>query len=505
MKRMFAAAAAAAAATATAAAMATATAATAAATATAIATALPAVHLSPLGLDSSGATPWHFSPIWFVLLSVVLPAVLWAALAWKRVLEEDPHRLRRAGSRDLRRLLARLQRAGGTPRAVDLHAWFQAAARTWDVRVSTPTASELNRSLSGLGGDTSTQTRWLDLWKNAERRLYAADSALSASWVQETTAVANEVRIPPRQHWFPGRVRHWLPSAAAGVCACVLLASPGNGLLAAEGDAPTAPGAASPMGQQASSSAADDAEPAPDDKQALTLSAESAAALKDAQVPANKALRADWNNWPAHYDIAVQQMVQGNVDYAVAHLTAAFLQHPASGEVQDNLRWSLQQAGSMDPTLRRLLYGAWFQRYPALLSPASWQMLGMLASLLIGAGLCALVLPIYTTRRTHALRRSGRWAVVVGIALLAVSVTSWNAWGDLHRPNAAMLVEGINLSPAPTDLVKDRETLPMRAGALTLTQATFLGWKQVQLLGLPGGKVTGWVRSPYVMPLYAMD
>ncbi|MEJ1966083.1 MAG: VWA domain-containing protein [Gammaproteobacteria bacterium] len=94
----------------------------------------PAVHLSPLGLDSGGATPWDFSPIWFVLLSVVLPAVLWAALAWRRALEEDPYRLRRAGSRELRRLLTRLQRGGGTPLPVDLHAWFQAAARTWGVR-----------------------------------------------------------------------------------------------------------------------------------------------------------------------------------------------------------------------------------------------------------------------------------------------------------------------------------------------------------------------------------
>jgi hypothetical protein len=270
-------------------------------------------------------------------------------------------------------------------------------------------------------------------------------------------------------------------------------------LLAAEGDASPAPGAASPAGQQASQSAQEDAKPA------LAQDAKSAAALRDAQGPANKALRADWNNWAAHYDIAAQQMVQGNMDYAVAHLTAAFLQHPVSGDVQDNLRWSLQQAGSMDPTLRRLLYGAWFQRYPALLSPASWQRLGLLCGLLIGGGLCALVLPIYTTRRGHELRLTGRWIVVTGIALLAVSMMSWNAWGDLHRPNAAMLVEGINLSPAPTDLVKDRETLPMTAGSLTLSQATFLGWKQVELLGLPGGKVAGWVRSPYVMPLYATN
>ncbi len=288
----------------------------------------------------------------------------------------------------------------------------------------------------------------------------------------------------------------------------MLLAGPCNGLRAAEGVLSDAPGGASAPDRKAEKAEAEEKlgpGPAEDDKPALAQDAQSAAALRDAQGPANQALRADWNNWAAHYDIAAQQMAQGNTDYAVAHLTAAFLQHPVSGDVQDNLRWSLQQAGSMDPTLSRLLYGAWFQRYPALLSPASWQRLGLLAGLLIGGGLCALVLPIYTTRREYELRLTGRWAVLAGIALLAVSVLSWNAWGDLHRPNVAMLVEGINLSPAPTDLVKDRETLPMTAGSLTLSQATFLGWKQEQLLGFPGGKVAGWVRSPYVMPLYATN
>jgi hypothetical protein len=435
-------------------------------------------------------------------LSVVLPAILWTALAWKRALEEDPHRHRRAGSRELRKLLSRLQRAGGTPRPVDLHAWFQAAARTWGVRVSTPTEGELNRSLSALDGDAATQARWRNLWKNAERRLYSADSTLSPDWVRETAAVAEQVRIPPRKHWFPGRVRHWLPSVAAGVCACALLAGPYQGLLAHEEDESHA---SSPAVRK--SERTEEAKPVPAQEviPALVQDPKSAAALRNAQGPANKALRADWNNWAAHYDIAAQQMVQGNMDYAVAHLTAAFLQHPASGDVQDNLRWSLQQAGSMDPTLRRLLYGAWFQRYPALLPPASWQKLGLLASLMIGGGLCALVVPIYTNRGEPALRLAGRSAVIAGITLLAVAAMSWNAWGDLHRPNVAMLVEGINLSPAPTDLVKDRETLPMTAGSLTLFQRSFLGWKQVELLGLPGGKVTGWVRSPYAMPLYATD
>ncbi len=153
----------------------------------------PNVHLSPLALDAAGATPWDFSPIWFALLAMVLPAILWTALAWKRALEEDPYRLRRAGRRELRKLLTRLQRGGGTPRPADLYAWFQAAARTWGVRVSTPTEVELK--LSELDGDAATQARWRELWK--KRRAPLIRGGFNA--VTQLGA-GNHCRREPGQH-----------------------------------------------------------------------------------------------------------------------------------------------------------------------------------------------------------------------------------------------------------------------------------------------------------------
>jgi hypothetical protein len=431
----------------------------------------PPVHLTPLPLNVGGVSPWGFSPAWFGLLAVGLPALLWVGLAWKRALEEDPNGPRRASSRELRRMLARVQRAGGAPRPKDLYDWSQAAARTWGVYVSTPTGSQVSHSLSSLEGDAATQVRWYELWKSSERHLYAVGASLPPGWVQDATMAAKQVRIPPRKHWLPMRLRHWLPSLTAALCACTILAGACNVLRAAESASPA-------------------------------LDAKAAAALSAAQSPAAQALRADWNNWAAHYNVATQQMVQGNVDYAVAHLTAALLQHPSYEVVQDNLRWSLQQAGTMDPTLRRLLYGAWFQRYPVLLSPVGWQRLGFAGGLLAGAGLCALVLQLYGARRQRVLQTGGRWAVVLGVVPLVASVMAWNTWGDLHRPNVAMLVEGVNLSPAPTDLVNDRETSPAGAGSLALSQASFLGWRQARLVGVPG-KVSGWTRAAFVMPLYA--
>jgi hypothetical protein len=434
----------------------------------------PPLHLAPLPLNAGGTTPFSFSPAWFALIALGLPLALWAGLAWRRALDEDPSRLRRAGRRELQRLLARVRRAGGTPRSVDLHGWCQAAAHVWGVRVAAPTELQLSRALDS---DASAQARWRELWTCTERSLYARNSRLPPDWMQKTAVATAQLRIPPRRNWLPNRLRHWLPSLASTLCVCAIVAG-GNTASRAATDLPEG---AAPM-----------------------LDAKAAAALGAMQGRAGMALHADWNNWAAHFDVAAQQMVQGNSNYAMAHLTAAFLQHPSSVAVRDNLRWSLQQAGVMDPTLDRLLYGAWFQRYPSMLSPASWQRLGLVASLLIGGGLCALAVSLYMARNQSDLRRAARWTVVAGVVSLMLSVLAWNAWGDLHRRNVAMLVQEINLSPIPTDLVTEQETQSMGAGSVVLTRSSFLGWRRVQIVGLPGA-VSGWTRAAAVMPLYAAD
>ncbi len=76
---------------------------------------------------------------------------------------------------------------------------------------------------------------------------------------------------------------------------------------------------------------------------------------------------------------------------------------------------------------------------------------------------------------------------------------------SFNRPNVAMVEEH---QPQPGTLPtwsRNRETLPMTARSLTLTRSTFLSWKRVELPGLPGGRISGWVRSSYVMPLYETD
>ena len=433
------------------------------------------VHFAPLPLHGAGATPWSFSPAWFALLGAGLPLPLWISLALWRAWEDDPDRLRRAGRRELQRLLARMRR-GGTPRPADLHAWCRASAHAWDIRAAAPTKEQLSRSLGVLDGDHRDVARWRALWQGAERNLYAADARLPPEWLSESIAAAERLHIPSRRNWLPKRLRHWWPALASALCIGALMVA-GPDLRAAAG---------------ATEGAAD----VPD--------ARTAAALRAVQRSAGEALRRNWNDWAAHYDIGAQQLAQGNSGYAAAHLTAAFLQRPASAAVRDDLRWSLQQASVVDPTLSRLLYGAWFQRYPALLSPASWQRLGLVSGLMIGFALCGLVLSLYLARTTRSWRRAACWVAAAGIIGLVVSTLAWRAWGDLHRPDVAMLVESINLSPIPSDLVTEAETQSVAADSMVLTQKSFLGWRRVRIIGV-SGVTDGWTRSRFVMPLYAPD
>lgn len=444
----------------------------------------PPVHFEPLAPHAGALIPWAIHPGWFTLLALGLAALLWAGLAFKRALDEDPYRLRRAGRYELKRLMSRLKRAGGVLRPVDLHAWCQAAARAWGVRVSAPTGTQVVRSMDALNADVAQQHRWMRLWHSAERALYAAGGTPAHSWVEETCAAAEEVEVPPRQNWLPKSRHHWLPHLAVWLCVLPMLGGP-----IGVSPAHSTPPAASAPPPAAQSTAA----PAPD--------AQMAAGLAAAQGPALRALQSHWDDWAAHYDVGTQQLAHGNWNYAVAHLSAAFVQHPSSTRVRDNLRYVLQVSGTMDPTLRRLLYGAWFQSYPAWLSPAAWQRLGLLAALLAGSGLCAGVLSLYERRYSRELRLYGSWSVSVCAATILVCVMAWNGWGELHRADITMLVDGINLSPVPTDLVPEQETSPVSPGALALPAQAFLDWRQVRIIGVPG-VASGWVRGGSIMPLY---
>jgi hypothetical protein len=417
-------------------------------------------HLDPLPLGQMGVTPWHFNPAWFVLLGIALPALIWLGFAWKRALDEDPYRLRRSGLRELRRLLVRVRHSGSIPQPHHLHRWCHATARTWDIRVSAPTGVQLTQSLQTLTQDRACASAWRELWSMTERGLYGADAPPPTDWLDRATEMAAKVRVPKRERWLPDRLSHWLPSIT-GTRLVVLCAT---------------------TCFIAGLARADQASPA---------------ALRDAQKSAVTALRAHWNDWAAHYNIAAAQIQAGNWNLAVAHAADAFLLHPASRDNRDNLRLAIQQAGTMDPTLRRLLYGAWFQQFPVLLSPAGWQRVALVSSLILAAGLTALVIALYVPEHRRPVGLAGGSGAAVGALSLGLAVVAFTDYGTLSRPCAGMLLESVNLTPSPTELVPEQETSPAAPGSVVLAGHSFLGWQQVS-----SANISGWVRKNAVMPFY---
>lgn len=422
----------------------------------------PPVHYDALPLGSNGNTPSALNPAWLLLLALVLPAATWIGLAWKRALDEDPTRLRRSGVRELRKLLARMRRANGALEPQYLHAWLRAAARTWGVGVSAPTGKQVTQAALSLTGDEAVTRNWRELWQATERGLFAAGGKAPNGWLDDASKAAAAVVPPRRERLFPNRLAYWIPSLAAATLAmsCFMSVQPAH----ADVD-------------------------------------EAAAAIVDlttANEAALKALEANWNDWAAHYNIAAYNIQHENWNAAIAHATASFLLNPSAKETRDNLRYAITQAQAVDSTLRPMLFGSWYQRIPALLSASGWQRLGLFAGLLLTASLTALVLSIYLPMRKPLLIGGGS-GIAAGLLLMMLAIGSWNAYGKLHDASACILLQPINLSPAPTDLVPREETSPANAGTIVQTRRSFLTWSQIAI----DQDHVGWVRRTAVMPLYA--
>jgi len=423
--------------------------------------------MEPLPLGELSVTPWSFSPLWCLAMAVAIPGAVWLLLAWRRALLDCPNRIRRAGVKELRRLLRDVRRLDGTPGPAHLHGWLRAAARVWDVRTSAPGVSEVSQAAHALSGDETVSARWRDLWHATERGLYATEARATQNWFEHAVDAAASVGMPKRERLFPNRLAHWLPSIGVALFLVTCLLPP-----AIDADVPLS----SPTATQPATSRMP----------------------PEVQQAAHSALDANWNDWAAHHNLAALHTQEGELNLAIAHATAAFVQHPAATATRNTLLAALGETQTVDPNLRRLLSGAWYERAPTLLSAAGWQRLALASGLILATGLSVMVFAMYAPG-TPRLLWAGRGGFAVGALLLIAAISSWNAYGALNQPAAAVLVQAANVSPSPTDLVPVEETRPLAAGAVVLTHRSFLGWQEVS----SGPDASGWIRSSAVMPLYA--
>jgi len=448
--------------------------------------------MQPLPLGEVAATPWSLSPFWFIALALVIPASLWLGLAWRRALLECPNRLRRTGIREMQRLLKSLQRADAPPLPVHLHAWLRATARAWDIRTSAPCVSEVSKAAHAISGDAAVSSRWHKLWATTEHGLYGPNVQPTRDWLQDATSVAATLDMPKRERFFPNRLGHWLPSVAGAVLVAVMIGSTQS--LAdvpwsapADANATSTSGLGVPPSPTAETAMATQPEDPPED-----LAPEVAEA-------AEAALESNWNDWAAHRNLAAYEAQQGELNSAIAHAAAAFVQHPSGSDTRDVLLAALGETEVIDRNLRRLLSGAWYERAPTLLSPAGWQRLALLAALVTAAGLSVMVFSLYSRSWRNVFVWSGRGVAALGAIVLVASVAGWNAYGAFSNPEAAMLVQNTNVTPVPTDLVPTEETSPLSAGSVVIAGRSFLGWRKVEA----EREISGWVRDDALMTLYA--
>jgi hypothetical protein len=448
--------------------------------------------MQSLPLGELAATPWSLSPFWFIAWALGVPALLWLGLAWRRALLECPNRIRRAGIKEMRRLLKSLQRSDAAPRPAHLHAWLRATARVWNIRTSAPCVGEVTQAAQAVSGDSTVSSRWTELWQTTEHGLYGPNDPPKRDWLQHATAVAATVDMPKRERLFPNRLGHWLPSLAAAMFIAIAFGSQSFADVPWSSPPATSTATASAEPEVASHPLAEEQVDAPSEPLAEEVAEQAEAALKG-----------DWNDWAAHRNLAVYQTQQGELNLAIAHAAAAFIQHPTGSDTRDALLAALGETEFVDRTLQQMLAGTWYQRAPTMLSPAGWQRLALFAALLTAGGCGVLVLSLYSGRQLQPFRSvvswSGRGVAALGAILLVAALASWNSYGAFGHPEAAILVQNANASPVPTDLVPTEETSPLSAGSVVIVGPSFLGWRKVEA----EREISGWVRGNVLMPLYA--
>jgi hypothetical protein len=427
------------------------------------------------------AIPWALHPAWFALVAVLPPALVWLVCAWRRAYASDPAARRRAGIRELRRLLARVRRTGEV-RHEHLHAWRRAVARTWNVSRSAPTAEDIARAQLAITGDEDQTREWQTLWLASERALFGTAAAPSPDWLERAWAAAAALRVPERTRRFPNRLQDWVPAAVVVLVATSVVAtsSVGPATAAAPGDSgnrPAAAGVAPDAGREAGA-------------------ADAAAAR----------LTRRWNDPAAHHALALAHAAREDWNASLVHAVAAFAQAP-SHATRTTLRSALDHNEVAARQLQPLLAGRWYERLPAYASPASWQRSALAAALVAAALLSTLVAAAYVTTpgalaqvRRWRLRELAAGGAAIALVVIGASVYSWSAYGLLREPDAAIGLQSANASPVPSDLVPEEETSPFVAGTLVRQRATFLGWRRVE----SASGATGWVRREVVRSVYGV-
>lgn len=418
----------------------------------------PPLPLDPVASGARGGVPWS-QAVLAVAAAVPFGGLLvwWLALARRRSGLTDPQRARRDAFGLVADLTARI--AGGVSSSELPHvlfAWQRALAVVLDLPAGTATAAQLEAVIAAREG--SVAERWIPLWREADRVIYAAGAVLPTDWATRAEAALRVSRLRP-QPWLTAlQPRNLFPIAAL----VLLLVTDVSALRA---------------------------EPGIDAYRAGRF--EAAESIWRRTVSEN-----NLETW-AHHNLSLALAQQDRWSEAAAEALAAVSQEPDNGAYRWQLRLSLDRSGIDQPLVRAFARGEGFFALAGRYSAHGWGILLVTTS----AGFClaaAWWLALLFASRPRGLTIGVGLLVIGAGAMVGVSAGSVRHYALLGEADVAIVGRSTVLRSVPTEAETEQKTVPLPAGSLGRATGTFLGWTQ---LTFPNGQ-TGWVRSDALTRLY---
>lgn len=415
----------------------------------------------PLPVGTRAATPRHLPVAALIIAPLAVPLLYWIVLAVLQAVRADPTRERRHALAELRRLVRAIGANGAQPDLATLERWRTLAARVWAVRRATPTAEDLAAALASARG-AARPDDWLALWREAELAMFASRATLPADWGARAGSTAGATRIRRGISWWPGRRRYWAPRLTALALALVALAQ-------TRGEA------------------------------AEALDVYRDGRFSEAREAWSTYLRRQPDDWTAHYNIALASAQLDLWAEANAHATAAVLLQPRSDLARLQLRLAATHLSGIDPAVRRLIDPVWYDRPAFWLSPGEWQNLIIGGAVVIGLAFIALISAAFMIGGNHApVKAAGQAMLLVGVFVLLAALAALSRYGPLVDPDAAMVVQDVQLQSIPSDLAEKQKSTPIAAGTIVVVDRSFLDWDKVEARN----ETSGWIRRSGVVPLY---
>lgn len=412
--------------------------------------------LDPLEGAATAMLPSSGLPVGWLLLPAIPLLLAWLAFAIRRAHTTDPLRPQREAHARMHGIVAGVEAASTHEETIAaLRAWQNTAVDIFGRKRAAPSPSEFMFAASQFLSPAAAEN-WRALWVEAEAAIYGKSISLPADWTLRASAASRTLRLPAFRPLSALRPANLWPAAALAI------------LFALPPDA----GAADPRAAYESGDFA------------------------SAEHSWREQVAAEPLNWKAHGNLGIALAQQSRWSEAAGHWAAAFAQNPTDHTTRFQFELGVSRAEFTSPELSKFAEGrgaTWLARRA---SPARWQALLGVASLLAA---CAGVL--YLWDRYSGRRRWRIYTAAVllatGVAAAATSTGALHTWGPLVDPDIALVWAPTELRSIPTE-AGEQQTQPLGAGTLARIDRKFLGWVQLKF---PDGQ-TGWVRREAVVPFY---